>query len=369
VKIAHLDTGRSWRGGQVQILALLEGLAARGHRSLLLAPPAPLLERARAAGLAAQPWRCAGDLDLVARRHARRAIAAFEPDVIHAHSSHAQLPAVSSRGSRLTPVVVSRRVVKSIGVHLLSRWKYDTPVARYLCISGAVLESMRRSGVPDDRLALVPSGVDVDRLETIREQVAAAGRGTELRREIGAAESDVLVGTAAAMTAEKRGSLLLESMRTVFDRVPSARFVWIGDGRERERLAGAADRLGIADRVHWLGFRNDVHGLVAGLDLFVLASSGEGLGTAVLEAQALGVPVVVTDSGGVRDAVSDGVTGRIAPDRDLGEAIVEAIRDPAMRARWRDAARASVRSFDIPRMVDRTLEEYAWVHRATATRN
>ena len=74
MKVAHLDTGRDWRGGQAQALILMRGLSKLGHESLLLAPPGPLLERARAQGIACEPWRARGDWDLGAVLAASRAL-------------------------------------------------------------------------------------------------------------------------------------------------------------------------------------------------------------------------------------------------------------------------------------------------------
>jgi glycosyltransferase involved in cell wall biosynthesis len=139
-------------------------------------------------------------------------------------------------------------------------------------------------------------------------------------------------------------------------------FVWIGEGRERQALERAFARLRLGNRARVLGFRRDVHELVAQLTLFVSASRQEGLGTAVLEAQALGVPVVAADSGGVRDSVLDGSNGRLVASPDgLGAAVRDALGDPATLARWRAAALMSVERFSPESMVEGTLAEYARV--------
>ena len=134
MRIAHLDTGREWRGGQAQVLLLARGLAARGHATLLLAPPGPLLERARAAGLEVQPWGARGEWDLGALLAARAALARFAPQVAHAHSAHAHALGVpAARMAGVPVVVVSRRVDFEVGGNPLSRIKYRMPVDAYLC--------------------------------------------------------------------------------------------------------------------------------------------------------------------------------------------------------------------------------------------
>ena len=110
MNVVHLDTGREWRGGQAQVLLLLQGLRARGHESLLLAPPGPLLERARASGLATERWRPLSEWDLVAAWRARGAIRRFRAEIVHCHSAHAQPPGAIAARLAGVPVVVSRRV-------------------------------------------------------------------------------------------------------------------------------------------------------------------------------------------------------------------------------------------------------------------
>jgi glycosyltransferase involved in cell wall biosynthesis len=101
---------------------------------------------------------------------------------------------------------------------------------------------------------------------------------------------------------------------------------------------------------------------MAQLTVLVSTSRHEGLGSVVLEAQALGVPVVVTDSGGVRDSVEDGVNGRlVALVQAVGGAVRDTLIDSATLARWRAAALTSVARFSPAAMVERTLAEYARV--------
>jgi glycosyltransferase involved in cell wall biosynthesis len=359
VRIAHLDTGRTWRGGQNQVLLLARGLATRGHESVILAPRGPLLARAEADGIGTRAWRPAGDFDLRAAARAHDVLGGWRPDIVHAHSAHAQLPAVSLARHVGAAVIVSRRVLPEMRVNLLSRWKYAQPVGRYLCVSEAVLESMARSGVAPARLALVPSGVDLGAVATLRARAESGGAGLpRLREEIGAAAAAPLVGTVAALTREKGHEVLLEAVAEVSRARPDVRFVWIGDGPARGRLERELARRGLDGTVRLLGFRDDVQPLVVQLTLFVLASHREGLGTSLLEAQALGVPVLATRSGGVSDVIEDGRNGALATAETLGATILSALGDPDRLLRWRCAALESVKAYGSDAMVTRTLAEY-----------
>jgi len=365
VRVAHVDTGRDWRGGQAQVALLLAGLRARGHDLLLAVPPgAPLAARAVAAGVACLTLRAGGDLEQLASGRLARALRPFAPELLHAHTARAHTIARAAGRALGVPVVVSRRVVVPPARNPFSRRKYATGVARYLCISRAVVDAMRAAGIDARRLALVPSAVDVEALGQVRARIAAGGAHTPLATLAGAPAGAPVAGTAAALTREKG----IDAFTAAAAAAPAGvRWVWIGDGPERARLERACRARGVAERVRVLGFRDDAHELVAQLALFVSASTHEGLGTAVLEAQALGVPVVATDSGGVRDAIEDGVNGRLADGPGaLPAAVAAALGDPATLERWRDAALATVARFTPGAMVERTLAEYASVRSEAA---
>jgi L-malate glycosyltransferase len=356
LRVAHLDTGREWRGGQGQVLALMRGLARRGHTVLLLAPDGPLAERARADGLEVERWRPRGEVDVAAVFSAARRMRRFGADVMHAHSAHAHTTGVPAAHMARVPVaVVSRRVDFDVAVNVFSRLKYTFPVDRYLCISRGVLEVMVRGGIPRDRLALVPSGVELPRPVFGEPGVA------DLRALVGAAPGAPVVGTVAALAGHKDHATLLESVPAVVARVPGVRFAWVGEGECRPALERRIAELGLGGVVRLLGFREDAQALLEQFTLFALPSHLEGLCTSLLDAQALGVPIVATRVGGIPDVVRDGASGRLVPAREpaaLAAAIVEALEDGALRASWASAGRVSVRDFTADRMVERTLEEY-----------
>ena len=366
MKVAHLDTGRSWRGGQAQVLLLMRGLAARGHESLLLAPPGPLLEKARAEGMRCTPWRAGGEWDLGATGAAWSALRGFAPRVAHAHSAHAHTLGVpAARLAGVPAVVVSRRVDFAVAGNPLSRLKYRMPVDRYLCISRGVRDVLRAGGVAERRLALVPSGIELpDDGPT-----ADAGDGgpdrtsarLDVRSVIGVPSATPIVGTVAALAPHKNHADLLRAARIVVDARPDVHFVWVGEGECRAALEQQRFDLALESNVHLLGFRGDARGLMRQFTLFVLSSYLEGLCTSLLDAQALGVPVVATAVGGVPDVVEDGVNGRLVPGRDpaaLAAAVLSALGDEGARRAWAGHARETVRAFSADHMVEATLVAY-----------
>lgn len=359
MRTAHFDTGRTWRGGQQQVLHLARGLAARGHEAVVHAPDGPLAERARAAGLEVRRWSPAGELDPAGLLAAVGALRAPRPDVVHAHSAHAHALAVPAARLAGVPVaVVSRRVDFAVGGNPFSRLKYRLPVDRYLCISRGVRDVLRSGGVPEARLALVPSGVELPNEIALATEAAGAA---DLRALIGAAADAPVVGTVAALAPHKDHATLLAAAAIVVARRPAVRFAWLGEGECRAALVRERDRLGLCGHVHLLGFRPDARALMRQFDLFALSSHLEGLCTSLLDAAARGVPIVATAVGGIPDVVEDGVTGLLAPARDPGafaEVVLRALGDAGGRARRATAARARAQAFGVDALVENTLRVY-----------
>jgi glycosyltransferase involved in cell wall biosynthesis len=364
VKTVHLDTGRDWRGGQAQVLHLLQGLRTRGHECRLLAPRGPLLAQAEAAGIPVTPWRPLSEWDPMAAFAALGAIREARAEIVHCHSAHAHPPGAIAAWLAGVPVVVSRRVDFAVGRNALSALKYRMPVDRYLCISRGVIEAMAASGVPRARLALVPSGVP---LPAEGAPAPRSGADPDLRSLIGAGRDAIVVGTVAALAPHKNHADLARAAAIVLARRPAVQFAWIGEGECRPALERQIAALGIGDRVHLLGFRTDARALLGQFDVFALSSYLEGLCTSLLDAQALGVPVVATAVGGIPDVIESGRTGLLVPARDpaaLANALERALADPEAARRRAEAARLTVKAFSADAMVERTLQEYDTVRRA-----
>jgi glycosyltransferase involved in cell wall biosynthesis len=171
-----------------------------------------------------------------------------------------------------------------------------------------------------------------------------------------------VVGCIGRLSAEKGQRLLIEVFPEVLRAVPSARLLLAGDGPDLPRLRDRAETLALGDAVRFLGHRQDILDVYGSLDLLVLCSDTEGLPNVVLEAMALGVPVVATAVGGTPELVIDGRTGWLVPPAEpvpLGRAIVEALRRREEAAERAAAARRHVEAdFDMMGLIRRTHDLY-----------
>lgn len=345
LRIVHLDSGRTWRGGQRQALLLALGLRQRGHEPFLIGvPESPLAERARAAGLAVSTIRMRADWDLRAAKRIRARIRAWGADVVHAHDarSHA-LAMLALVGRRSIPLIVTRRVPFT---PRSARLKYGERIARFIAISNAVKDAMVSGGIDPARIDVVYSGINMP--------VPGVGR-RDWRAELAWPDDAVICGVVGAMTAEKG----LDSLTAI------ARLLHPGARRRMRLVLLGGDSGGLHDLsgipAFRAGFVHDIEPAMAGLDVLLHPSTAEGLGTAVLDAMALGVPAVAFAVGGLPEIIADGETGLLVPEGDVqsfAAAAGQLIDDPELRKSLGSAARDRATSFDALQMTKGTEEVY-----------
>lgn len=356
MRILHVDTGRSWRGGQQQVLYLNRELTRLGVDCLLVCTKGGELEkRARKAELNVRGLSLRGEWDILSAFAISRLLKSFGATHLHLHSSHAQgIGMIAAKIAGFKNVIVTRRVDFPIRDHLANRWKYGPGVGRFIAISRAIAKMLEEFGVPPERIRLVPSGVDPDR--------AAPGSGAAFRRELGLKPGQPLIGNIAHLADHKGQRYLIEAIPEVLKRHPEARFVIVGEGELEGELKKLSADLDLGGNLVFTGFRNDVDAVMDALDVFVMSSHMEGLGTIVADALAARRAVVATRAGGIPEIVEDGVDGLLVPPRDFGamaEAIVRLIGDASLRARLGEAGRAKVlRSFSAEATARGNLEVY-----------
>ena len=354
MKVIHVDSARGWRGGQNQALLAARGMAARGHQVVVACQAGgALAQRARGAGLDVRELPFGGDLSPGPVMALGAALRRTRPDVVQLHDPHAAAAGLLARLlAPRTAFVATRRVDFPLR-GALSRWKY-TACDRVIAVSEAIADVLRRARLPPDRIRVVHEGVP--------HRPAQPG-GREALRELGIPDGVPVVGNVAALTGHKDQATLLGAAARVAARLPTARFLIVGDGELRGELESLSRRLGLERRCVFAGFRADLDRLIPVFTLFCLSSHMEGLGTSLLDAMSFGVPVVATSAGGIPEAVVDGVTGRLVAPRDpdaLAAAIVEALESPERRAAWGEAGRRRYEErFTDDRMVEATLAVYA----------
>jgi glycosyltransferase involved in cell wall biosynthesis len=351
----QIDSGSEMRGGQRQALFLSRGLAALGHRVLVVTPVgtplASAVGREERLELVELPMR--GELSLRAAGSLAEIMRGAHFDLIHTHTPHAiSLAHLSRRLGRRPPLVAHRRVAFPLKRNPLARWKRRWP-DHWIAVAGSVRDQLEIDGVVRSRISVVTSCLDPERRQPGRPR-------DEMRADLGLAPDTIAVGTVGHLAAHKGHRVLLDAL----GRIASTSRQWIlflvGDGELRSALLSQARGLGLEQQVRFLGWREDVPDLLGALDLFVFPSiSGEGSPAALKEALVMGLPILASDLAAHKEVGLEPddlfACGQAA---DLAPKLAGMIDDPD-RARRRGAASVQLTGrFTTEAMVEQTLSVY-----------
>jgi glycosyltransferase involved in cell wall biosynthesis len=354
------------RGGVEEVvLALLQRLDRSEFRLALAAPP-PLLDALApdlagvpvdTLGVAAESW---GRRDEIARLAAF--IRRLRPDVVNPHLFRSTLvaaPVARWCGARSVVETYHGREGWRRGP-VRGRFLPDRLIARLLDGVIAVSEAARdfliaAKGYSPGRVVVVPNGRDLS--------VYSPGEGREpVRRALGLDAAAPVVGVVGRLEAQKGHTYLLDAWPDVRRDFPGARLLVVGDGALRAELEARARGPGLHGSVTFTGFRADVPRVLAALDVLVLPSLYEGMPLTVIEASAMGLPVVATAVDGTPEVVRDGETGRLVPPARpaaLADALRALLADPARARAMGRAGRAHVLArFDLDTQVEATARVY-----------
>ena len=351
--VLHIDSAETWRGGQQQVLYLAQKL--KDYESIIACPPQSLLaERAKATGLKVSSVQMHGEWDLLAVYKLKKIIKNNSIKIVHLHSPHAQaLGLLAAKSAGNCKVVLSRRVDFHIRKNILSRAKYSN-VDRIIAISKRVKEVLVADGLPEEKVDVVYSGVDIERFQNVK--------GDYLISELGLNKDKLCIGNIAALAWHKDHRTLIEAARIVVDEFPKVIFLIVGDGPLRREIEILIKKLNLEEEVKLFGFRQDIPEILSVLDLFVLSSSWEGLGTSLLDAFASKVPVVATNVGGIPEIVKDRVNGILVPPGNPGAlagAIISLLKSRDLGGRMAEEGFRLVKEkFSVERMVEETRKIY-----------
>lgn len=315
MRIAHTDSSMELGGRELAVLAITKGLMTAGHSVVLVVPPgSQLAEAAERRGIPRETIPMSRPRSVFAVRALLGLLARHRIELVHTHSSRDQwVAAVASRLSARRPrLVLGRHHSSPISGSLLNRLLYRR-LAHCIVTTGG--ERLRRQvqqemDLDASRVVSIPTGVDLERF-------APEVDGGPVRDEWKIALDAVLVGTVCFLRDYKGLGHFIEAARLVVQRAPRVRFVIVGDGPERAAVLGQIERAGLAEDVLMPGHREDVHAVMAAIDVFVMASvRGETLTQTIPQALAMKRPVVATDVGGISDIVRHGSSGLLVPPRD-----------------------------------------------------
>jgi glycosyltransferase involved in cell wall biosynthesis len=219
--------------------------------------------------------------------------------------------------------------------------------------SEALWAALVREGYDEELLSFIHPGVE---MKVLSSSSGSPGLRAEARRDLGCDEGSDLVGMVAILDRDRGAATLLEAAAILLRERARARFVIVGDGARRASLEARAGRLGIAERVRFTGWREDVPRVLRALDAFVYPGEGEEVFPAsLIEAMAASIPVVAGDQPGIREILENGKQGLIVPEKgsaSLARTIHRVLSDREEALKMGRAGAVRVQRFHTRAMVD-----------------
>jgi len=348
--IVHTESSCGWGGQEIRVLEEAAGLLARGHRVTLLCPrEARIHDEAAGRGVpvVALPIARKG----VAGWRALRAwLAHANCEVLNSHSStDSWLAALALLGLQPRPALVrTRHISAPIPDNVATRWLYQS-ATQHIVTTG---ERLRQQLIRDnrfraERIVSVPTGIDLARY--------VPADKAQAKRRLGLDSGQTCIGIVATLRSWKGHRYLVQAFAGL--KQQDARLLLVGDGPGRDNLKQQVAQLGLESRVLMPGNQADVLPWLQALDVFALPSyANEGVPQALMQAMAVGVPVISTPVGSIDELLRPEETGLMVPPQDavaLGAAIDRLLHEPALAARLAQAARAWVTArYSRERMLD-----------------
>lgn len=353
-RVLFVEHKRVFGGGQVALLSLLDELDNRFLEAVVVCQPgAALIGELKERSISPYVFDLGGVRkgrrprvilgNLVARvvptLKLARLILRERVDVVYANGAFSLIACVLAAKLTRTPVIWSEH---NTTLPLGPEIQLLIGLADKIAVVTEVIahQFVELSPTVGEKMVTVHNGIDPERFE-----VCARDR-ERLRQELGLRKEHCIVGTVGRLAPEKGHHYFLRAAACIGEAIPAARFLVVGEGPLRDGLGAMATDMGIATKVRFTGFREDVPALLSLMDVFVLPSVEEAFSIAVLEAMAAGKPVIASNVGGIYEAVIEGETGYLVQAGDwqhTAERAIELLRDGTKRQRIGEKGRQLVR--------------------------
>jgi glycosyltransferase involved in cell wall biosynthesis len=325
LSIFQIDAGKEWRGGQRQSFFLAKELKHNGYSfRYVVQPGSPLHEKAVEAGLPVLPLKISGEADAFSILRLSLAMKRKRCQLVDFHDAHST--AVGSAAASLAKVplrVISRRVDFPLKKNVLSRRKYTKNVDAIIAISEAVKNVLVEGGIDTKLIRVIPAGIDFSPYEDRSSK-------DYLCRELSFNRDDFLVGIVAQLSDDKGHKYLIQASKHLREHTPKIKIIIVGEGPLRMELNKLVKEIHGEDMVFFMGFREDIPQILKSLDVFVLSSEHEGLGSILMDAMAYRLPIVATRVGGIPEVIEHRKTGLLVPPQrpnSLAKAILKIYED------------------------------------------
>ncbi len=355
MKILHISSAKTWRGGERQVNLLMNGLKNKGVECALMTPKNSVLSSRCGLESSKIIEFKKGAFSLLQNiRSLKKYCNENQVDIIHGHDSHAHtLLWLAYRMVGLkTKSLITRRLMNPIKNRSLKKYNYPR-IEKIICISSAVKE------------VLAPSISDQSRLEVIHSAIEASPNS--FNKPQPKSNNEFVIGYVAAFTEEKDHQTFVATAEYLVKNYTdhSFRFLLVGDGPLLEEIKNQTER--ISENFTFSGFVESVDEAYLEMNLLLHTSRSEALGTALLDAMKYGIPVVASNTGGIPEIIDHSQNGFLCESgnfKDMAKKIFALVCDPELRQKFTENALVKLQHFDKSIMIDKTLVLYQDMYNA-----
>lgn len=359
IKVLHVSTARGWRGGERQIANLLKGIRKAQvdiENLVLCVRDEKFAQYCEEQQIQYVTYEKKSGFSISGAKRLATLCNEHQIDIVHCHDSHAHSMAVlSALLFKNQPKIIVHRRVDFPMKGLISKWKYNNQrIDAFVAISKEIENILKKTIKKSERIHLIYSTVDIDAIE----QVEPVDIYTQLNLD----RNKKIIGNISALTDHKDYPTFLRTAKRLSEKSNDYEFVIVGSGELRESLEKLARDFNSDQKIHFVGYQKKAIAWLKAFDVFLMTSKLEGLGTAVLEAFAAGVPVVGTNAGGMKETILHQKTGLIAnigDDQTLAQHVELLMCNPELKNNLVENAKIFVKdSFSIDTMAHKTAELY-----------
>lgn len=357
LNILHIDPEKKWRGGQQQVYYLHEALVKKGFNSTLICnPSSELQKKCNSNNLPFKTILMLGEIDIISAIRISQFCRKNKISIIHSHSAHAITIGILVKlfYSKVKLIAV-KRVDFPIKKNIFSKIKYNNKrIDKIVCISEFIKSVLINDGISEEKLLTIRSGVDISKFANVFPD-------SDFKVSLGVKKDSFLIGTVAAFAGHKDYPNLINSFREVKDKINNLTLCCIGDGPIFENIKKQAKDLNLEKDIIFTGFRIDIGIFLKSFDLFVLASKKEGLGTSLIDAMAVGLPIVSTNTGGIPELIKNGENGILVDPQNptqLANAIIDLINNSDKRNKLSENSLRYANEFSIETTINKNISLY-----------
>lgn len=343
-KIIHIDTEMTWRGGQRQATYLHEGLLDKGFDTIFFTKENSSVSKyLKKQNKQVEELPFTNEFDIISAYKLAEFAKKGNYNIAVCHNAHSVTTALLAKiFYRNLKIIVIRRVDFKINNGIISKYKYhNNLIDRIVPISDAICNNLMNTNIRIAKITTIKSGIDLNRFNMNNPE--------ELKKKINP-QNKIVIGTISAIDKAKDFPTLINAISELTKMLKNVLFVVVGDGDEADNIKKLAKDKNVIEYIHFAGFQENIGDYLKMFDIFTLFSRAEGLGTSILDAMSVGLPIVATNAGGIPEVVTHNYNGLLVEAgnyKELADAYLELINNKNSRIELGKNSLQKVRDFDI----------------------